>query len=96
MLGWALARGLTVIVDFHHYDEMMSDPNGHRERYLAIWRQVAEHYQDYPATVFFELLNEPNSAQDVSTWNGLLPQALAVVRESNPTRTGWENRGIRL
>ncbi|HEY2981757.1 MAG TPA: glycoside hydrolase family 5 protein [Anaerolineales bacterium] len=86
VVAWALARGLTVIVDFHHYEEMMSNPNGHRERYLAIWRQVAEHYKDYPATVLFELLNEPNSAQDVSTWNSLLPQALAVVRESNPIR----------
>jgi endoglucanase len=83
---WALARGLYVILDFHHYEEMMSDPHGHRERYLAIWEQVAQRYRDYPPTVLFELLNEPNTALDVSIWNDLLVEALDVVRATNPSR----------
>jgi endoglucanase len=83
---WALAQGLYVILDFHHYEEMMTDPDGHRERYLAIWEQVAEHYKEYPSSVLFELLNEPNSALDPETWNALLLEALSVVRASNPER----------
>ena len=86
VLGWALARDLAVILDFHHYEEMMTDPSGHRERYLAIVRQVAEHYRDQPPSVSFELLNEPNSALSASAWNGILVDALAAVRESNPGR----------
>jgi hypothetical protein len=27
---------------------------------MAFWEQVAEHYQDAPASVVFEILNEPN------------------------------------
>jgi endoglucanase len=87
VMGWALAQGLYVILDFHHYEELMLDPAGHRERCLAIWRQVAGHYRDAPPTVLFELLNEPNGALTASLWNDLLVEALAVVRQSNPDRS---------
>ncbi|MCC6310411.1 MAG: glycoside hydrolase family 5 protein [Trueperaceae bacterium] len=86
VVGWIVERGMNVIVDFHHYDELHEDPGGHTERWLAIWRQIAEHYRDAPDGVLFELLNEPHDALDDATWNALVSQALAVVRETNPTR----------
>jgi endoglucanase len=65
---------------------MASDPWAHKERYLGIWRQVAEHYKDYPPQVLFELLNEPNGQLNASIWNEYLAESLAIVRETNPTR----------
>jgi endoglucanase len=82
----ARRHGLVVIINMHHYDEMATDPNAHTERFVALWAQIAEHYQAYPHTVYFELLNEPNTALTASRWNALFPQALAVVRRTNPTR----------
>src|SRR5262245_31041058 len=86
VVEWALERNLTIIIDFHHYEEMMTDPWSHKDRYLGIWRQVADHYKDYPTTVLFELLNEPNTALDAQLWNEYLKEALAIVRETNFTR----------
>jgi endoglucanase len=86
VVNWALERGLTIIVDFHHYEEMMRDPWSHKDRYLGIWKQVAEHYQDYPSNVLFELLNEPNDQLNASLWNQYLAESLALVRETNPLR----------
>ena len=86
VVNWALERDLAIIVDFHHYEEMMRDPWSSRERFLGIWRQVAEHYKDYPSNVVFELLNEPNDQLNASLWNQYLLEALAVVRETNPRR----------
>ncbi len=86
VMEWALERDLAVIVDFHHYEEMASEPWRHKDRFLGIWKQIAEHYKDYPSTVLFELLNEPNSQLDAALWNQYLVEALAVVRESNPAR----------
>jgi endoglucanase len=86
VVDWALGRDLAVIVDFHHYEEMMWEPWSNKDRFLGIWRQVAEHYQEYPSNVLFELLNEPNDQLNASLWNQYLEEALAVVRESNPTR----------
>jgi endoglucanase len=86
IVDWALERNLSIILDFHHYEEMMADPAGNKERFLAIWKQVAEHYKGYPPTVLFELLNEPTNQMDVATWNQDLLDAMSIVRESNPTR----------
>lgn len=86
VLNWAMQRNLTIIVDLHGYDEMMSNPWGNEERFLAIWKQIAEHYKDYPTSVLFEFLNEPNTELNAALWNQYLVEALAVVRESNPTR----------
>lgn len=84
----ALANDLAVILDLHHYEEIMPAPEEHRERFLALWRQVAAHYQGAPDSVLFELLNEPNGAlARGSAWNDLLAQAVAAVRETNPRRT---------
>jgi endoglucanase len=37
----ALARGLGVIVNIHHFDDFTSDPAGQTEKFLALWRQIA-------------------------------------------------------
>lgn len=81
-----LKRRLIPIVNIHHYGEIMKDPNGHRERFLSLWRQIATHYKDYPAALSFELLNEPTGNFSADQWNRMLAEAIAVVRETNPTR----------
>jgi endoglucanase len=84
----ALENDLAVILNIHHYEEMMSAPKEQRERFLAIWRQIAGHYQDAPDSVFFELLNEPNSILSAgNTWNELAGEAIQVIRQTNPRRT---------
>lgn len=82
----ALSRDLLVVINMHHYEEMFSDPEEEQERFLALWRQIAEHYADYPSELLFEILNEPHGALSPSRWNGLLKETLTVIRESNPTR----------
>jgi endoglucanase len=82
----ALANGLAIVLDMHHYEEMANDPTGHQERFLALWRQIAERYQDQPNAVLFELLNEPNGVLHPGYWNKLIAEALPVIRSTNPTR----------
>lgn len=82
----ALSRNLKLVLNVHHYDELTDDPSGHRERFLAIWRQLAEHYRDRPETLFFELLNEPRAPLAADAWNELAAAALAEVRRTNPRR----------
>ncbi|MBC7236086.1 MAG: glycoside hydrolase family 5 protein [Chloroflexi bacterium] len=80
------SRNLAVILDMHHYLEIMENPEAHRERFLALWRQIAAHYQDSPDTVLFELLNEPNGALNAMLWNDYLAEAIAIIRQTNPSR----------
>ncbi len=82
----ALSRGLVVIVNMHHYEEIFREPAAHRERFLALWAQIAEHYKAYPADLLFEPLNEPNGALTSAVWNRLLKDAIATIRQTNPER----------
>jgi endoglucanase len=86
VLHGAVERGLEAIVDIHHYDELTSDPDGQHHRFLALWAQIGERYADLPATVRFEPLNEPHQQLTARRWNGLLAEALTVVRRHNPDR----------
>lgn len=89
-VDWAIeqatSRGLSIIVDLHHYLELMEDPEAHRARFLGIWAQIAARYQEQPSSVAFELVNEPNSALTPELLNDLTAQAIELVRETNPTR----------
>ncbi len=83
----ALAYGLAIVITFHNYDELTRAPDAHRARFVAIWRQVAEHMRSRPSTVAFELYSEPSGEMSALRWNDFVAEALAVIRPSNPTRT---------
>lgn len=82
----ALSQDLAVVLNMHHYDEIFAFPDRERERFLAIWRQIAEHFRDAPEAVYFELLNEPHDNLDRDRWNRLLRDGLAVIRPLHPER----------
>ncbi|HET7811105.1 MAG TPA: glycoside hydrolase family 5 protein [Steroidobacteraceae bacterium] len=81
----ALAQDLTVILDDHDFWICARNADECRTRVLTFWKQAAPHFKDASNKVVFEILNEPNGAMDTA-WNALLAEALAVIRESNPTR----------
>ena len=101
-VDWAVSnatkRGLSIIVNIHHYDELLTNPTEHLERFLALWRQIAERYKTQSDQVFFEILNEPNGKLE-PLWNEYAGKALAVIRQSNPMRAvvigpnGWNSIG---
>ena len=82
----ALTQKLVVVVNMHHYEEVVQKPGEHRERFLALWAQIADHYQSYPDDLLFEVLNEPNSELKGDVWNELLAAAIRTIRNTNPTR----------
>ena len=82
----ALFRGLLVVINMHHYEEIMQDPSGHRERFLALWKQIAEHYKGYPTDLMLEVLNEPHDRLTSRVWNALLAEAIQTIRQTNPNR----------
>jgi endoglucanase len=90
-LDWATtnatAHGLQVILDLHEYNRMGEDPEGHKARFLGFWKQVSAHCKDAPNSVLFEILNEPNKRLNPALWNQYFHEALAIIRETNPTRS---------
>ncbi|HON53305.1 MAG TPA: cellulase family glycosylhydrolase [Bacteroidales bacterium] len=89
-IEWAvkqsLKNGLYVVLDMHHYEEMFQEPAAHKERYLAMWEQIAEHFKDYSDSLYLEIFNEPHDNFTPELWNQYLLDGLEVIREKNPTR----------
>ena len=83
----ALARGLKVQLDCHHYDALIADPRGQKTRFLAIWTQIARHFRGAPDALLFEPLNEPNGdwwrREHLSDFQR---EALDVIRVEHPDR----------
>jgi endoglucanase len=85
VLDQAAAAKLAVVMDMHAYDDLASNVAAHRDRFAALWTQIAAHYQSRPDTVAFELLNEPNTQLD-TTWNDVMLPAIQAIRATNPRR----------
>jgi endoglucanase len=86
MVEWANTYGLSIIIDVHHFDDMIYKPYDTLPRLQAIWQQIAERYANQPYSVYFEILNEPNASLTSDVWNDIYPQVLSTIRVSNPDR----------
>jgi endoglucanase len=85
----ALAEGLRVQLNVHHFEGLVANPDSRAEtaRFVAIWGQIAARFAAYDDRLMFELLNEPFGDQ----WNSarleeLHGLALAAIRPTNPRR----------
>jgi endoglucanase len=91
----ALNAGLAVLINIHHFDELDKDPAGATAEFLALWKQIAAHYQNFPERLAFELDNEPHDQATTAVMNPIYARTIAQIRETNPHRTifvepgGW-------
>lgn len=93
LLDQANAAGLSVLLDWHHHGALMADRVTHQASFVRGWEGLAEHFSSRPATVAFELLNEPHGELEGETLNQLLAETLAAVRSRDPRRTVFVGPG---
>jgi endoglucanase len=95
----ALANQLAVMINIHHFNELDRDPAGGTTEFLALWQQIAAHYEKFPRQLAFELDNEPHDNATTALMNPIYARAIAVIRATNPKRTifvepgGWGGIG---
>ncbi|MBO4436667.1 MAG: glycoside hydrolase family 5 protein [Fibrobacter sp.] len=93
----ALAQGLVVIVNFHHYEELNNyavyydnNPSGYeneKKRFLGMWEQVAKAMDTYgDDQVVLEILNEPHDMKNKQV-DDLMMSAYEVIRKNAPGKT---------
>lgn len=81
-----LEQGLKVVLNAHHYEELHESPDQEKQRFLAIWSQLAEALQGADEGLIFEVLNEPHGNLDAERWNALFAETLAEIRMRHPER----------
>ncbi len=82
----ALNNGLHAIINMHHHDSLFANPDKQKDRFLAQWKQISVFFKDYPDSLLFEILNEPNGKMTPEKWNVFAADALTTIREDNPDR----------
>jgi len=85
-LKWALSSGLNVVLNIHHYEEIMDEPASQGTRFRAIWDQISLRYSKLPANLWFEVLNEPHKNLKGSQMRAYQREAIEIIRQDNPTR----------
>lgn len=101
-INLAIANGLAVVVNFHHYVELNCAGGGHKDRgckydatkfeeeknhFLLLWAQVASVMNAFPDDmIVFEILNEP-VIPNVDLVNQLMLDAYNVIRTHAPNKT---------
>ena len=86
-IDYALKDNLVVILDFHHFLEIMEEPEKYKDCFVSIWNQLGNRYKNYPKELIFELLNEPKDNLKGDTWNEFIRAGVEVVRKTNKNRT---------
>ncbi len=81
-----LDNGMFAIINMHHHEELFADPDGQKARFLAQWEQISAFFKDYPDSLLFEILNEPNNNLTPEKWNVFAADALKKIRVENPER----------
>lgn len=82
----SLKNNLIPIIDIHHYNELFENPDNEKSKFLSIWKQLSNHYKDYSDSLFFEIMNEPNTNLTTDKWNIFFKDAISIIRKTNPTR----------
>lgn len=90
-VDWAIDKAfendLSIVVNMHHYTEMMEMPESHLPRLLAIWHQLSTHFKDRSDDLILELFNEPHGKFTPELWNDYLVQIIDTIRTVDPYRT---------
>ncbi|HEY1406546.1 MAG TPA: cellulase family glycosylhydrolase, partial [Spirochaetota bacterium] len=78
VVGNTLALGMRAVLDIHNFLELENDPAANKACLLSLWQQIATHYRDYPAGLYFEIYNEPCKNMN-SIWNQYAADTLQVI-----------------
>lgn len=83
----AIANGLIVVLNAHHWDKMYSSPDTETPCLLSVYRQVAERVKTYATdSLVVETLNEPRDKITSKMWNEIVASIVSTVRAVDPNR----------
>ena len=87
VIDWGLNRDLFLIINSHHDWWLVNNYNSIKikQRFHAIWNQVASRFKDKSPQLLFEIINEPHgmTKEDVDELNR---DVLKIIRRENPQR----------
>lgn len=94
---WCSCSGLNMLIDLHEcygysFDPLKKDMDRKeffysaslQNRFLSLWREIANRFRDYPDQVAFEPLNEVVLEEVAEAWNDLASNYIGIMRGIAP------------
>lgn len=94
---WCEEYGLNMLIDLHEcygysFDPLKKDMDRRKffyddalqERFLDLWKEIAERFAEYPEQVAFEPLNEVVLSEVADAWNKVLEKYIKMMRSIAP------------
>ena len=93
IVAWADELGLHLILDNHSFDPSIDTSPQVGQVLVPVWRQLAAHFADHPARLYYEVLSEPHGIAD-TTWNRIQGEVIEAIRQVGPAacNRGWPGR----
>ncbi|MBO7384599.1 MAG: glycoside hydrolase family 5 protein [Fibrobacter sp.] len=83
----AIANGMVVVLNAHHWDALYDDPDTESPCLLSVYRQMMQRVVNYSLdSLVVETLNEPRGKLTSAKWNVLVDSIISVVRAADPER----------
>lgn len=94
-VNWCSELGMYVIIDWHSIGNLQMEilsqdmHNTTKKETFNFWRTISSHYKDVPTVAFYELFNEPTTANGQygkcswDEWKNLMEQIIDVVYAHN-------------
>lgn len=86
VVNWAYKYKLKVLINVHHFDEIMYEPQKYAAKLDSMWNQIATSFSKFDNNLYFEILNEPKENMDVKTLNTTYERVIKIIRKTSPTR----------
>jgi endoglucanase len=92
MLDWCEKHDIHCIMDLHNAlgrrgggDSRLWKQRYFQDRFVRLWEEIVRRFQDHPAVVAWELINEPEPPdQDFEVWNQLYQRTVEAIRKIDP------------
>ncbi len=85
VVDWAEELGLYILLDNHSHMTLGEDPE-RRQRLIAVWQQMAEHFKDRSELVLYEIHNEPVGIS-AAEWGYIQRAAINAIRTIDSKHT---------
>lgn len=100
-VDWARKHGVYLVLNMHvppgGYQSLgkgkalWSDAK-EQERFIALWKAIAERYRGEPAVAGFDILNEPVVSESIDQWKDLAERTIQAIRTVNPEHVVFVER----
>lgn len=91
-IAWARKHGMYLILNMHvpqgghqsngHGGRFWQEPTN-QERFIALWKAIAQRYNDEPVVLGYGILNEPWPTEDIAQWEAVARKTVAAIRQED-------------